>query len=177
MLAASEQDVDVAEAQHAVERVHPPDAVVRVVNPLLRRLLASRFHSPVSRSLLLLHYRGRRTGRTYTVPVGYHWIDGQLSVLTNSGWRHNFAGGRDIEVTYRGQRLPARAQLIDDADELTTIYHDMITELGVTQAQRRLGIRITVDRPPTRDELREAITRTGLSVVRLDLGAASVERD
>lgn len=177
MLAPCDEEVEVAQSQHAVERVHPPDVVVRLVNPVMRRLLASRFHAPVSKSLMLLHFRGRRTGRTYTVPVGYHWIDGQLSVLTNSGWRHNFAGGRDIEVTYRGQRLPARAQLIDDADEVTTIYHDMITELGVAQAQRRLGIRVTVDRPPTRDELRGAVTRTGLSVVRLDLGAASVERD
>lgn len=166
-----------AQSEHAVERVHPPDAVMRVANPVMRWLLGSRFHTSVSRSLLLLHYRGRRTGRSYTVPVGYHWIDGQLSVLTNSGWRRNFAGGRDIEVTYRGQRLPAHAHLVDDADEVTRIYDDMITELGVAQAQRRLGIRVTVDRPPTRDELHEAVTRTGLSVVRLELGATTGSRD
>jgi hypothetical protein len=158
------------ESEQAIERVHPPAWLMRLLNPVTRRVLGSRLHTFASGALLLLHYRGRRTGRTYTVPAGYHWIDGQLSVLTNSGWRHNFAGpGPDIDVTYRGQRRHASAHLVSDPDTVATIYHDMITDLGVQQAQRRLGIRINVDRVPTHDELREAIVRSELSVVRIDL--------
>lgn len=162
---------------HAVDRVHPPGWLMRLVNPVTRWLLSSRFHPRVSEALLLLHYSGRRTGRAYTVPAGYHWIDGQLSLLTNSGWRHNFEGGCDIEVTYRGERRPAFAELVSDPAEVASLYHDMIGELGVEQAQRRLGIRVNVDRAPTRDELRDAVVRSGLSVVRLDLREPATGRD
>jgi hypothetical protein len=163
----------VAKPEHAVERVHPPGWLMKLINPVTRRLLKSPLHSRVDGALLLLHYRGRRTGRRYTVPVGYHWINGHLSLLTNSGWRHNFEGGRNLEVTYRGRRQPAHAQLISDPDKVAMIYHNMINDLGVAKAQRRLGIRINVDRAPRHDELRDAIVRSGLSVVRVDLGDAS----
>jgi hypothetical protein len=167
----------VARSEHAVERVQPPGWLMRFINPVTRWMLQSRLHSRMSGALLLLHYRGRRSGRGYTVPVGYHWIDGDLSLLTNSSWRHNFEGGRALEVTYRGVRRPAHAQLISDPDTVTTIYHDMINDLGVQQAQRRLGIRINVQRAPSRDELRDAIVRSGLSVVRIDLREPSGHSD
>jgi hypothetical protein len=50
----------------------------------MRWLLASPAHATVS-SQLLLHCTGRRSGRRYTVPAGYHDLDGVPSVLTNSG--------------------------------------------------------------------------------------------
>lgn len=69
----------------AVERAQPPDAVFNtLVNPVIRRLLTSRFHAAVSGRVLLLEYRGRRNGRTYRTPAGYREIDGRLALLTNS---------------------------------------------------------------------------------------------
>ncbi len=153
----------------AVERVTPPLALMKLTNPVMRRLLASPLHALASRQLLLLHFAGRRTGRRYTVPTGYHDLDGVLSVLTNSGWRVNFRGGADIEVTLRGQRRPARAILVEDPDTVAAAYHGVIDRLGWRAAQRRLGIRINIGRPPTRDELVNAVRESGLSIVRLDL--------
>jgi F420H(2)-dependent quinone reductase len=153
----------------AVERVTPPLLMVRMVNPVLCRLLASPLHGLASRQLLLLHFSGRRTGRRYTVPVGYHDLDGVPSVLTNSGWRVNFRGGADIEVTLRGRRRPARATLVEDPETVATAYQGVIDGLGWQAAQRRLGIRVNVGRAPTRAELTEAVRTSGLSIVRLDL--------
>jgi hypothetical protein len=62
----------------------------------------------------------------------------------------NFAGGADLEVTLHGRRRPAHATLIDDPDQVAAVYDAMIGELGLRGAQRRLGIRIHVDRQPTR---------------------------
>lgn len=151
---------------HAVERRHPPDALMRLVNPIMRRMIA---RGAAASQLLILHYTGRRTGARYDVPVGYHTIDGEILLLTNSGWRHNFAGGADIEVTYHGKRRRARAELVDDVGIVTDLYHRQIHELGVKAAQRRLGIKVNVDRQPTREEIAEAVTRSGLSIVRLTL--------
>lgn len=149
----------------AVERQHPPDALLRLVNPMMRWLIArGRFGD----QLLMLHYLGRKTGRRYDVPAGYHMIDGTVGVFTNSGWRHNFVGGRDIEVTLRGRREPARAVLVNRPAEIAKLYDRLISELGVKRAARRLGLRLNVDRAPTQSELEHAARRSGLSMVRID---------
>jgi uncharacterized protein YbjT (DUF2867 family) len=148
-----------------IERVHPPAALMRIVNPVMRTLLSSPLHGLVSRQLLVLHYTGHRTGRRYDVPVGYRTVDGHLEILTNSGWRANFGGGRDITVTYRGRRRAAHATTIDDPTVVARTYHGLISELGITRAQRRLGIRINLDRPPTLDELTTAIGSLGMAIV------------
>lgn len=153
----------------AVERVTPPLALMKLANPVMRRLLHSPLHALASSQLLLLHFTGRRTGRRYTVPVGYHDLDGVLSVLTNSGWRMNFRGGADIDVTLRGRRRPARATLVEDPATVVTAYQGVIDRLGWQAAQRRLGIGVNVGRAPTQEELTEAVREAGLSIVRLDL--------
>lgn len=149
----------------AVERRHPPTAVVRVVNPLVRRLVS---RGVAGSQLLLLHLTGRRTGRSYDVPVGYHLLDGVPTVLTNSPWRHNLAGGQDVEVTWRGVRRPARATLVTDVRAVTDVYAGLFEALGWQAAQRRLGVRVNVGRAPTREELAAVVERSGLSLVRLD---------
>ncbi len=148
-----------------VERVHPPDALMRIVNPVMRFLLRRGKPGGLADRVLLLRYRGRRTGRPYQVPVGYRRIDGQLASLTNSGWRINFREERPVELVLRGEAVPARARLTEDPDIVTGIYERVIDEVGVERAGRELGIRINVDRPPTREELEDMIERSGLSVV------------
>jgi hypothetical protein len=147
-----------------VERRHPPDALMRAVNPFIRWLLD---RGRLGNQLLVLHYTGRRTGRRFNVPAGYHVIDGVVSVLTNSGWRYNFTGGKDIDVTLRGQRQGARAVLIDDPDTVAAVYERLIGELGPSRAERRLGLRINLNRAPTSGELRDAVQRSGLSIVEI----------
>jgi hypothetical protein len=130
----------------------------------MRRLIArGRFGD----QLLMLHYVGRKSGRRFDVPAGYHVIDGVVSVLTNSRWRHNFAGGRDIDVTLHGRRRPAQAVLVDHPQVVGAVYERLIREFGMTQATRRLGLRFNIDREPTQAELQEAIQRSGLSIVRI----------
>lgn len=155
-------------SEPAVERRHPPDSLMRAVNPFARWLIG---RGKAADALMLLHYTGRRSGRHYDTPVGYHEIDGQLMLLTNSRWRHNFAGGADIEVTYRGRRRAARAVLVDDVDYVADLYARQFQELGLRAAQRRLGVKVHVARQPTRTELADAIQRSGLSVIRIEFGA------
>jgi hypothetical protein len=139
---------------------------MRLVNPVVRRLVR---RGRAREQLLVLHYAGRRTGQRYDVPAGYHLVDGVPTVLTNSGWRHNFAGGADVEVTFRGERRAAHATLVGDPPTVAAVYRRLIEELGWQAAQRRMGIRITVGRTPTLEELQDAVTRSGLALVRLDL--------
>lgn len=151
----------------AVERVHPPRWLINhLVNPVARRVLRGK--SKIGAEVLLLRYTGRKSGRSYEVPVSYRLIDGRIALLTNSGWRHNFHGGRDIEIVVRGVVQRARASLLDDPFQVGRIYARLIAEHGLADASRRLGIRVHVDRAPTVDELADMARNTGLSVIWID---------
>jgi hypothetical protein len=82
----------------------------------------------------------------------------------------NLRGGpTPVEVTLLGRRAPATAVLEEDPEVVAGVYERLIGDLGRERAGRRLGIRITVDRVPTHDELAEAARREHLSVLYLDV--------
>ena len=159
----------------AVQRVQPPKAPYVVVNSVIRWALSSpRRASRVGEHLLLLHLSGRKTGRRIDVPVAYRDApDGRLLVLTSSLWRVNLRERPEVEVTLRGRRLPARAELVEDVDAVAQVYRALIAEQGHAKAGRRMGIRINVDRVPTHEELVEAARREGLSLVYLQVSATA----
>jgi hypothetical protein len=154
----------------AVERVIPPKAIIRIANPLFRWLLRGPLRGLVDEHLLLLRFRGRKSGRHYEVVVGRRNIGGRLVVLTSSPWRLNLRGGVvEVEATIEGERRRGRAELEEDPEEVAYVYANLIEEYGYEQAGRRLGIKINVDRMPTHEELVDAIKRSGLSVITIAL--------
>ena len=129
--------------------------IMRIGNAVMRPLLRSRIGARMP-DLALLAFDGRRSGRHYEVPVGYHELAGRGVVLTASGWRANLRGGADIDVVHEGRRTRRRAGLIEDPDEVATIYGTLLERVGVAKAVR-VGLRVHADRMPTHDELVDAI--------------------
>ena len=159
----------------AVQRVQPPKAPYNVVNRVLGWVLSSpRRASRVGEHLLLLHLSGRKTGRRIDVPVAFRDAsDGRLLVLTSSGWRVNLRGRPEVEVTLRGRRSPAVAELVEDADAVALVLRALISDQGYAKAGRRMGIRINVDRVPTQEELVDAARRDGLSLIYLQVSGTT----
>ena len=151
----------------AVQRQHPPATLIKVINPIFAGLLRSPAHGVLDKAFALIHLTGRKTGKRYSIVVARHTVDGVLTVMTNSPWRVNARGGVDAEVTSDGRTWPARAELIEDPEVVADAYAAEIGRLGVKGAQRQLGVKITVDRRPTREELLEAVRRDQLSLIRL----------
>lgn len=142
---------------------------MKLINPLSRSLLKRGKAESMAQHVGVLRFRGRRTGREFELPAGVRTVRGRLATLTNSSWRVNFRGGHDLELIYQGETRRAHGTLLEDPDEVAEIYDELISEVGVGEAGRRLGIRVNVDRAPTRDELRAMIERSGLSVLWYDL--------
>lgn len=158
------------ETKEPVIRVFEPSAGFRTmmrignafIRPLLRSSVGARIHE-----LALLKFTGRRSGKRYTVPVGYHELDGDVLILTASAWRVNLRGGADVELFHDGELRQMRAELIEDADEVARIYTALIERIGVGEAKATtLGVEVLVDRAPTTKEIREAVGRRR-AVVRL----------
>ncbi|MFD9004811.1 hypothetical protein ACFV0T_28270 [Streptomyces sp. NPDC059582] len=130
----------------------------------MREMLSRPNPGPVADRLALLHFTGRRTGRPYTVPVGVHQLGGGLAVASASRWRHNFAGGADGELTWRGERRPVRCTLVTDAERTARGYLELYERYGAAAA-RRLGISVSGEQAPGLEEFRDAVDTHGLSLV------------
>ena len=60
-----------------------PEPLFVVINAGMRLLLRSPLHGLVSRSLMLITFTGRVTGRTYTTPVRYIRVGTTIRWFTN----------------------------------------------------------------------------------------------
>jgi hypothetical protein len=107
----------------AVTVSHPPEALLRAVNPTLRFLLRTPLAGPASRQLMVLSFRGRKTGNRYSTPVSAHLIDNQLYALAGAPWTRNFRGGAAAEVVHDGKTTTVNGELIEDPAAVADLSH------------------------------------------------------
>ena len=85
-------------------------------NPIMSWMIRSPLHFMVSKSMMLMTYTGRKSGKSYTTPMNYLAING--SFYTNSYrdrvWWRNLRGGAEVTLHLRGEEVPARAEVIED---------------------------------------------------------------
>jgi hypothetical protein len=143
----------------AVRDSPPPDAMLRILNPLLRVLLGT----PAGRLLKaygVLRFTGRRTGRALAVVVGVHEVDGALVVFTSEVWRLNFRGGRPVQVRHGGTTFDGTGELIEDPEVVATALQQVL-DGGTSGFQ--LGLKIARGHRVTPAD----VTATGRAVIRL----------
>src|SRR5215471_2887976 len=100
----AQPDPNVAGMTQAATRVRlnpPPPALMRMVNPLVRRVLTTRPLAARTGPIALVELRGRRTGRVLRIPMGVHDIDGVPTAFTGRRWRLNFTDGAEVTLTRR----------------------------------------------------------------------------
>lgn len=153
-----------------VEGAEPPEKLAKVVNPMIKALLRSPLYRLVSKHLMLLSFKGRKTGRTYTVVVGRHEVDGALVVPTGTTgrrWRLNLRGA-PVVVTIEGRCRHGRGKLVEDPDEVARLHELLLDRVGPKSAAS--GLDGERGRKPTRDELKAILV--GRGVVRVELEEA-----
>jgi hypothetical protein len=127
----------------------------RIGNAILRPILRSRLGARMP-ALALLSFTGRKSGKRYSVPVGFHELDERAAILTASAWKANFRGGADVEIVTAGVREPMRALLVDEPDEVADVYRTLLARVGVEHGSR-IGVKVAGHRMPTHEEMVRAI--------------------
>ena len=119
----------------------PPEALIRILNPVMRAILRTPL-GRIVRPFALLDFHGRRSGRRFRIPVGWHNLDGTPVVLTPAAWRANFADSLPVVVRHRGRKEHMTATLVTDPHEIAAAIRALI-ESG--DAARNMGIDIPED--------------------------------
>jgi hypothetical protein len=156
-----------AEHSPAVTVSHPPEAVLRAFNPVMRFLLGTPLAGSARKQMMVVSFKGRKTGRQYSIPLSAHVIDNQLYALTNAPWKNNFRDGADAEVLHDGNKTTMRGELITDPAVVADLAHRCAESYGVKRAQRMMGLGFRDQRIPTLEEFTDAANREKLAVVKL----------
>jgi deazaflavin-dependent oxidoreductase (nitroreductase family) len=136
--------------------VPPPIPLLRAVNPVVRLVLRSPLHRALSGRLMLLEYRGARSGRSYVTPVGYvRWDEDTILAFSSSGWWRSLRDGRRVRLRIRGRWREAAPSVVEDRDERADVLDRLVRRLG-PRGVRRLYLGLSHDRPPEREELLRA---------------------
>ena len=121
-------------------------------NPPVRAILRSRLHGMLSRTLMLVTVRGRKTGLLHTFPVGYLQEDDALYVLVGEyekkTWWRNLEGGAPMRLTLRGRTVEATGEALrweSDPEALLQALTRYVARLP--RSGRALGITSGADGP------------------------------
>ena len=97
----------------------------RVVNPVMRGVLRSPAHGLLSSRLALLTVTARRSGRTFTFPVGYRKDGDRVTIGVASPerkrWWRNLVDAAPVEIWLAGVRRAGTGQARGDEHAGVTV--------------------------------------------------------
>ncbi len=103
-----------------MRRRRPPLRLLRVANPVVRLVLRSPAHRLLSSSLMLLTYTGRRSGRTFTIPVMYARLGETIVALAvapdSKQWWQTFRTGARATLRIAGADTVARGRRLAEPE-------------------------------------------------------------
>lgn len=105
----------------------------KIANPFVRLILRSPLHGLMSAALLLISYRGRKTGKEYSLPVQYAQEGDTLYIVPGAPeqktWWRNLQDGVPVQVTLRGKTLTGNGILLKQDAEAEIILKGFVLYL------------------------------------------------
>jgi hypothetical protein len=151
----------------AIDTAHPPQLLLRVVNPALRTALRTPGLGAALKDFMVIEFTGRKSGRRFSVPVSAHHLDGGLYVILEAGWKHNFVDGAPADVWLAGKKTPMQGQLVTDPATVADIAHRVATGYGPKKAQRSMGLTFSTSTVPSLDDFTEAAKQLHIAAIEL----------
>jgi hypothetical protein len=151
---------------NAITVSHPPEAALRILNPIMKLLLHTPLPGGIRSQLMVVAFTGRKSGRRYSIPLSAHLIDDTLYALTGAPWKYNFRDGATARVLHNGKTTTMRGELITDQAMVTDLYSRCAESYGAKTAARSMGMKFANGQLPGRDDFAEAVGRLHLAAVR-----------
>ncbi|CAM9840034.1 unnamed protein product, partial [Discosporangium mesarthrocarpum] len=121
-------------------------------------------------NLCILHYEGRKSGRSYETPLSYVREGETIRLLSsyNTSWWKNFTGeALPVEVEIAGARHPGKARAITvDSEALRNGVRDFLTALPRDASV--YGIELEADKTPRESDIEQCASHVVLIEVALE---------
>jgi len=123
----------------------------RTINVFMKGTLRSPLRRLFHKSVLILHYKGIRTEKEYSLPVMYAKSEKYLIVVvglaeTKKWWR-NFRGGHSVSVEWQGEKYDTTGALsqevTEDSKRALQAYFEKFPRSGRSIARIKRGEEIS----------------------------------
>ncbi len=110
-------------------------------NDFMAWVLRSPFHGMLN-GMMLITVTGRKTGKTYTTPVGYYEDGGSLWVITSRDrkWWRNLQGGANVKLLLKRKPVNGYAETELDEKAVETRMYEYVKH--IPQAAKPMKIRV-----------------------------------
>ncbi len=96
---------------------YKPRTPPKFLNQLMMFLLRSPLQGPLGNQLLLLTFTGRKSGKTYTTPLGYTKEGNTVVLFTDHPWYKNLQESPSVTLRLQGKTVQGTAEVIHDDKE------------------------------------------------------------
>ena len=125
------------------------------VTKTMKFILRSPMHAMVSKSVLLITFTGRKSGKTYTTPVDYSQHGDQVYIFTHAKWWKNLRGGAPVRLRLRGQDVQGIPELV--AEDKSAVASGLEAHLRkVPSDARYYGVSFDEGGNPRTEEVEKA---------------------
>lgn len=154
----------------------PPKWVFKfLVNPIMKTMLRSPARGKMAGMLMLLTFKGRKSGKLYTTPIGYRRTGKDtIEVFTDSPWWVNLKGGAPVMMLINGKRIKGYAEPVEDKEQLVRSTREFLEKNGVEKAMQ-VGLRRKDKRMPSEDDLRVILRDRVLIPIRIAEGGEQLD--
>lgn len=120
----------------------------QIGNPVIAFLLRSPLHSILSKNMLLMTVTGRKSGKTYTTPVGYVRSGADLLIVSSPdrAWWKNLRGGAAVSMRLHGHDRTGFGTALEDQPGIAAALIELLT--AAPQYQNYLKVFLTPDGQP-----------------------------
>jgi len=132
----------------------------------MKFVLRSPMHGVVSKSVLLITFTGRKSGKTYTTPVSYSQYNDQVYIFTHATWWKNLQNGGPVSLRIRGRELQGLAEPV--AEDKEAVAAGLSTHLRkVPSDAKYYGVSFDDQGNPRAEEVAEAVQSVVMIPVQL----------
>jgi hypothetical protein len=125
-------------------------------NPIMEWLLKSPLHDMLSGNTMIVYFKGRKSGKTYHLPVGYLRVNDTLLTVSSKQrtWWRNLRGGADVSILLQGKMIPAHSQTVEDDQGVAEGLKEFIGENP--HAARIFKVNLSAYGQPEPESLKQA---------------------
>ena len=132
----------------------------------MKSVLRSPLHGLVSKTVLLITFTGRKSGKTYTTPVDYSQDGDQVTIFTHANWWKNLRHGAPVTLRIRGRELQGLAEPV--AEDKGAVAAGLSQHLRkVPSDARYYGVTFDEHKNPRAEEVEKAAQSVVMIRVRL----------
>jgi len=126
-----------------------------ILNKTMKLVLRSPAHGMISKTILLITFTGRKSGKTYTTPVSYSQFGDQVNIFTHASWWKNLSSGSSVTLRIQGREYKGLVEPV--AEDQQAIAAGLEAHLRKVPFDAKFyGVTFDANKNPNAEEVEKA---------------------